>query len=247
MFGFRTSVKCAAALISAALLTIGGSNLQAQQQRRPSHETNATRKARKERIMQDTYTHRYEAAGGGGYLRFRSGETLQRNNEVTFWLSGTRYFTFNPRLGIVGEIRGAYGNAKVGNTAFNIANPQISQYNFMGGPNYRLVSREKYAISAFAVAGAAIGKFDSGSKGIPSSYLNLWQSDTRPVFSVGANFDWNLYPNFAIRVTPTYVGNLYRLADLVGPPPQVPPADKGSIQNNLGFNVGLVYRFGRIK
>ncbi len=241
MFGFRTSVKCAAALLVAAFMTSGGTSLQAQEKRRPAHETNANRKARIERIMQDTYSHRYEVAGGGGYLRFRSGETLQKNNEVTFWMTGTRYFTSNQKLGIAADVRGAYGNAKVGNTAFNIENPQISQYTFMAGPNYRLYSRQKYAISAFAVGGAALGKFDSGSKGIPASELHLWQNGWRPVFSVGANFDYNLYPNLAIRLTPTYLGTLFRL----DPKDTVP--DKGSIQSNLGFNVGIVYRFGRIK
>jgi len=240
MFGFRTSVKCAAALLSAALLT-SGVTLQAQEKRRPAHETNANRKARIERIIQDTYSHRYEVAGGGGYLRFRSGQTLQRNNEVTFWMTGTRYFTFNPRLGAVADVRGAYGNAKVGNTPFNIPNPQISQYTFMGGPNYRLWSRQKYAISAFAVGGAALAKSDSGTKGIPASELHLWQSGWRPVLSVGANFDYNLYPNLAIRITPTYLGTFFRLA------PEDTVQDKGTIQSNLGFNIGIVYRFGRIK
>src|SRR5215469_3726520 len=157
MFGFRTSVKCAAALLSAAILISGVTTLQAQEKRRPSRETNANRKARVDRIMQDTYSHRYEIAGGGGYLRFRSGETLQKNNEVTFWMTGTRYFTSNPKLGIAADVRGAYGNAKVGNTAFNIENPQISQYTFMGGPNYRLYSKQHYAISAFGLGGAALG------------------------------------------------------------------------------------------
>ena len=241
MFGFRTSVKCAAAFLSAAILTSGVTTLQAQEKRRPSRETNANRKARIDRIIQDTYSHRYEVAGGGGYLRFRSGETLQRNNEVTFWATGTRYFTSKPRLGIDAQVRGAYGNAKVGNTAFNIANPQISQYNFMAGPTYRLWMRQKYTIGVFGVVGAALGKFDSGSKGVPASELHLWEDGWRPGFSIGANFDYNLYPNLAVRVTPLYLGGLYRLA------PQDTVTDKGSLQNNLGFNVGVVYRFGRIK
>ena len=243
MFGFRMSVKCAAALLSAALLTTGVSSLQAQQ-RRPSRETNANRKARIERTIQDTYSHRYEVAGGGGYLRFRSGEVLQKNNEVTFWMTGTRYF--NEKLGIAADVRGAYGNAKVGNTTYNIPNPQISQYTFMAGPNYRLYLREKYAVSVFGVGGAALGKFDSGSKGIPAANLYLWDDGWRPVFSVGATFDYNFYPNLALRITPTYVGTLFRTAPLVGPK-LTPTTDRGTIQNNLGFNIGVIYRFGRIK
>lgn len=241
MFGFRTSVKCVAALLSAAFLMSGVNPLHAQQRRRPSRETNANRKARVERTIQETYSHRYEVAGGGGYLRFRSGQTLQKNNEITFWVTGTRYFTSNPKLGIAADVRGAYGNAKVGNTAFNIPNPQISQYSFMAGPSYRLYSKQKYAISAFAVVGAALGKFDTGSKGVPAYQLHLWQNGTHGAMSVGANFDYNLYPNLAIRVTPTYLGTFFRLD------PKDTVTTKGSIQNNVGFNVGIVYRFGHIK
>ena len=227
MFGFRFSVKCAAAALAAVLVTSGSTSLQAQFSRR--RETNANRRARIERTIQDTYSHKWEAGGGGGYLRFRSGELLQKNNEVTFWLSGTRYFT--PKLGVVGEIGGAYGNAKVGNTIFNIKNPQISQYTFMAGPNYRFYLREKMAASVFGTVGAGIGKFDSGSKNIPAEQLGLWPSETRAVFSAGVNLDYNFYPNLAFRITPTYLGSTWG----------------GTVQNNLGVNLGVVYRFGRIK
>jgi Ca2+-binding RTX toxin-like protein len=227
MFGFRFSVKCAAAALAAVFVASGSTPLQAQFSRR--RETNANRRARIERTIQDTYSHKWEGGAGGGYLRFRSGEDLQRNNEVTFWVSGTRFF--NPKLGILADVRGAYGNAKVGNTEFNIKNPQISQYTFMAGPNYRFYLREKMAASVFGTAGAGIGKFDSGSKGIPADQLGLWPSETRAVFSAGLNLDYNFYPNLAFRITPTYLGSTWG----------------GTIQNNLGVNLGVVYRFGRIK
>ena len=227
MFGFRFSVKCAAAALAAVLVTSGSTSLQAQFSRR--RETNANRRARIERTIQDTYSHQWDAGGGGGYLRFRSGELLQKNNEVTFWLSATRYFT--PKLGIVGDIRGQYGNAKVGNTIYNIKNPQISEYTFMAGPNYRFYMREKTAMSVFGTVGAGIGKFDSGSKNIPAENLGIWPSETRAVFSAGVNIDYNFYPNLAFRVTPTYLGSTWG----------------GTVQNNVGVNLGIVYRFGRIK
>ncbi len=239
MFGFRLSVKCVAAVLLAGFMASGVSAVQAQTHR-TRRESNANRKARIARTIEDTYTHRWEVGGGGGYLRFRSGENLQRNNQVSFWSTGT-YF-LNPKLGIVGDVRGSYGNAKVGNTIFNIQDPQISQYTFMGGPNYRVWAKEKTAISIFGVGGAALGKFDSGAKGLSSADIHVWESGFRPVFSLGANFDYNLYPNFAIRVTPTYLGTFFRLS-----PDDTSPGSHGSIQNNLGVNVGLVYRFGRIK
>jgi hypothetical protein len=205
----------------------------AQTPRRTGHETNATRQARIARQIAETYTHRWEVAGGGGFLRFKSGQYTQKNSEITFWLDTTYYL--NQRLGITGELRGAYGNAKTlqGNQfASLVGNPQISEYPFLAGPTYRFYTKERYAISGFALGGVAIGKFDGASKGIPAVDLGFWPStNARPAFSVGANLDLNLYPNLAFRIAPSYLGTTFG----------------SSLQNNLGFEMGLVYRFGRQK
>ena len=229
---FRVSIQTLAAVLIFTLAALVGSSAHAQSTRR-ARETNAIRKARIARQVTETYTHRWEVGGGGGYLRFRSGQYTQRNSEIAFWANTTYYL--NQKLGITGEVRGAYGNAKVlqGNQYANlVGNPQISEYPFLAGPTYRFRLREKTAISAFALGGVAIGKFDGASKGIPAPTLGFWPSaSARPAFSVGANVDLNLYPNLAFRVTPSYLGTTYG----------------GSLQNNMGFEMGLVYRFGRQK
>jgi hypothetical protein len=240
MFGFRLSVKCVTGVLLAAGIVSGATVGEAQSTHRTRRESNANRQARIARTIEQTYNHRWEIAGGGGYLRFRSGEYLQKNNDVTFWMTGTYYL--NPKVGIIGDVRGLYGNAKVGNTQFDIANPQISAYPFMGGVAYRLYAKEKIAVSLTGEGGVALGKFDGGSKGIPSKDLGLWQSTTRPVVSVGANFDYNFYPNLAFRITPTFVGTFYSLD-----PQDSAPQPHGSFQSNLGFNMGFIYRFGKIK
>jgi hypothetical protein len=146
-------------------------------------------------------------------------------------MNGTYYL--NEKLGVTGEVRGAYGNAKVPNYnqfAAAVGNPQISEYPFMVGPTYRFRLHPRTAISGFALVGTAIGKFDSDTKGIPATTLGFWSStNARPAFSVGANVDLNLYPNLAFRIAPSYLGTTFG----------------GTVQNNLGFNMGLVYRFGR--
>lgn len=245
MFGFRIRVKNVA-ILSLALAVSGAASLGAQTTRRSRRE-NANREARIKRTIQDTYSHRWEVGGGGGYLRFRSGQYLQKNNEVAFWMSTTYYL--RPKLGIIGEVRGLYGNAKIANGAgtpdqpiFLNLKPQISQYPFMGGVVYRLYSKEKVAVSVVGEGGVALGKFDSGSKGIPSQYLHVWQSATRPAFSAGVNLDYNFYPNLALRITPTWLATTYQLD-----PKDSAPTPHGSLQNNGGFNIGIVYRFGRIK
>jgi hypothetical protein len=243
MFGFRLSVKCAAGVLLAGLMANGAVAVQAQTTHRTRRESSANRKARIVRTIAETYGHRYEVAGGGGFLRFQSGAP-QRNSEVSFFMTGT-YF-LNPKLGIIGDIRGAYGNAKIGNNINSPTrlgfDPQISEYPFMGGVAYRIYAQEKFAVSVTGEAGAAIGKFDGGAKGLTSAELGVWQSTTKPVFSIGANFDYNFYPNLAFRVSPTYVGTLFRRDPL-----DTTHGPDGTIQNNFGFNAGIVYRFGKIK
>jgi hypothetical protein len=217
--------------IAAGLLIVAMAGVapaaQAQATRR--RESSANRKARLERTIQDTYSHRWEVAGGGGYLRWRSGPFLQKNNEVTFFMTGT-YF-LNQKLGVTGDVRGAYGNAKIGNTIFNLQNPQISEYTFMAGPTYRVYAKQKTAVSVFGEGGTALGKFAGGSKGFGDTTIGLWpSSNARGAFSAGANIDYNFFPNLAGRVSPTYVGTTFG----------------GTVQNNFGVNLGVVYRFGRI-
>ncbi|MCL2660863.1 MAG: hypothetical protein FWD64_10160 [Acidobacteriaceae bacterium] len=230
-------------------MTIASASLGAQiLGRRTARQTSATHVERRTRIIEDTYSHSWELGGGGGYLRLRPGQLLQRNNQATWWITGTRYLGAHPQLGIVGDVRGSYGSAKTANNltpgGSNIPfNPLIQQYSFMGGVNYRFYSRIRLAISVTATGGVSEGLFDNDTLQYPSKQLRLYQSGIRPVFSGGVNFDYNIYPNLAIRVTPTYVGNMFRL----DPNDLDLSKGRGSLQNNRGFNAGIVYRFGRIK
>jgi hypothetical protein len=202
-----------------------------KQETHARHETNATRLARIQRTTEETYSHRYEVFGGGGYLRFRSGEYLKRNNEIS-WATAFNYY-FNPKLAVVGDARGSFGNAHAyTNNEYGVYNPQINEYMFMGGVSYRFIMKEKFALSAQALAGTSWGIFSGGSKGIPGSYLGLWNDGLRPAFSLGVSADYNVAPNFAVRFTPTWMAT-----NFVGP-------TGSTIQNNLGFNLGVIYRFG---
>jgi hypothetical protein len=227
---FRFTLSSYALAILLLVAVFAGCSANAQKPRRAGHETNASRQARIDREVKETYTHRWEVGGGGGYLRFRSGEFKQKNSEIAFWMDTTYYL--NEKLGITGELRGAYGNAKLGNTPYNLPNPQISEYPFLAGPTYRFIARQRYAVSGFALGGVGIGKFDGASHTYTATELGLWPSTSaRPAFSVGANLDLNLYPNLAFRIAPSYLGTTYG----------------GTLQNNMGFEMGLVYRFGRQK
>jgi hypothetical protein len=193
---------------------------------------NISRQNRIARNIQDAYSHRWEVAGGGGYLRFSEGEHLQRINQVNFFVSPT--YNLSPKWSVAGDIRGMYGNGNIPNVFVlnGVFKPQISEYTFTAGPQYRLLAAEKYSVSANAEVGVGLSKFGGDAKGLPSQDLGLWpDSNSRPVFSVSVIGDYNIYNNFAVRVQPTYLGTTFG----------------GKVQNNVGVELGLVYRFGRQK
>jgi hypothetical protein len=227
MSGMERKMKCVAAALAA--LAVFALAVPANAQitgRRTRRESSANRKARIDRLTEETYTKRWEVFGGGGFLRFRPGQYLQKNNEIT-WATSATYF-LNPKFGIMGDIRGAFGNAKVGNNIYSVNNPLITEYTFLAGPTYRFYAKQKQAASVQAMGGYSLGNFDGGSKSIPAPLLGMWPTQNRPVFSVGVSYDYNFYPNLAFRVTPTYVGTTFG----------------GTLENNIGVNAGIVYRFG---
>jgi hypothetical protein len=106
----------------------------------------------------------------------------------------------------------------------------------MGGASYRFYAREKFAFSLQGLGGIGWGIFSGGSKGIPATQLGLWQDGTKPAFSIGVSADYNIQPDLALRITPTYVATTFSSA---------PGAPSVAVQNNLGLNVGVIYRFGK--
>ncbi len=227
----RWSRRWIAGVFVAMFLCLHGFSAEAQRKtQRPRRETNASRQARIQRTIENTYAHPWEVEGGGGYLRWTSGQNTQKNNEIS-WLAGANYY-LTPKLAIVGNAQGSFGRAhpiRFNPAVAAIPNPQINEYFFTGGVNYRFYAKERIALSAQGTGGIAWGIFSSGSPYTYSSQqIGLWQDGTRPAFSFALNADYNFYPNLAFRISPTYIGTTFG----------------GQVQNNVGFNAGIVYRFG---
>jgi hypothetical protein len=216
--------------MAAAVLIVAASSTGAQttQPGYTRHETNASRQARIQRTVGETYSHRWEIYGGGGFLRFRSGDFTQKNNEIS-WATAANYF-LSPKFSIVGDARGSFGYGKPlrGEFLTQAPRPQINEYTFTGGVSYRFYAKEKLALSVQGLGGAGWGAFSGGAKGLTYQQIGFWQDGIRPAFIGNISADYNFYPNLAFRISPTYVGTTFG----------------GSIQNNVGFNAGIVYRFG---
>ncbi|WP_047488473.1 hypothetical protein [Terriglobus sp. TAA 43] len=232
---FRFTAPAPRALAASAALVLFAATAAAQATSstptRSSRRQNANRQARIARNIADAYSHRWEVAGGGGFLRFRTGENLQKISEINFFANAN--YQLSPTLGIVGDVRGFYGNANIPNLYVKngVYSPQISEYTFMAGPQYRFYAKEKYTLSANAVAGVAMSKFGGDAKGLRSEDLGMWpDSNAKFAYSFSVIADYNIYNNLAVRVQPTYVGTTFG----------------GTVQNNLGIQAGVVYRFGRL-
>ncbi len=222
-----------AGVVLGSVASPGEAQRKAKKPQRPRRETNASRQARIDRTIQDTYSHRYEVIGGGGYLRWRSGPYTKKNNEISWDATLDYYLT--PKLAIVGDAQGSFGNAHqrlLPGLAFpQIPNPQINEYFFTGGVSYRFYAKEKVALSAQGTGGVADGIFSGGAKGLTGPQVGLWNDGFVPAFKISVNADYNLFPNLGVRFSPTYVGTTFG----------------STVQNNLGFNAGVLYRFGRQK
>ncbi len=185
------------------------------------------RRLRQQQVIQDTYTHKYEVYGGGGYLRFRPGPNLQHLNEEAWNIGVTEWI--RPKLGITGDFRGYYGVANTINNPFVVYRPSISEYTFMAGPQYRFHQSQHWAGSAQVLAGVGHGNFSTGTGGFPATDVGLFPDGNVFNVSVGAAFDYNLSPALAVRLMPNYL-----------------LTDYGStLEHNLGFTTGLLYRWGR--
>ena len=204
---------------------------QVQPQNQPQISVQARIKARREQrraaAIHEVYDHRYEIYVGAGYLRFTPGPVLQRVNEYDWNVGFTRYF--NERLGATIDGRGYYGTPFVGLNLTGITKPAISQYAALIGPTYRFYLQPKYSISARVMGGFAQGNFSGDTNGFGTAVLGLYPDGS--TYAVSASFfaEYNLAPNLGVRVAPEYF--------LTG--------FGSKLQNGLGYNCGIVYRFGK--
>ncbi len=187
----------------------------------------ARRQQRIQAIIQDTYSHKYEVSLGYAYLRLRPGHSLQHTTETGWNVDLTEYI--RPKLGITADLRGYYSNAYVGNNEYVLFKPFISNYSAMGGPQYRFYQGRNWAVSGHILAGVSRNLFDGDSNGFPGTLLGLYPNQFRFTAAVGVPVDYSVSPALAIRVTPTYYVTTFG----------------GETQNNRGFTLGALYRFGR--
>jgi hypothetical protein len=238
------ALVCVATFVARAQSTGSSSNPPAEQQQQsataqsqPQLSVQARIKARREQrraaAIHETYDHLYELYVGGGYLRFKPGSALQRVNEYNWNVGFTRYF--NERLGATVDGRGYYGTPFIrpeqGDPPagdVGLTKPAVSQYAALFGPTYRFYLQPKYSVSGRVLAGYSRGNFTGDTNGYGTLGVLYPDSST---FAASASIfgEYNVAPNLGIRVAPEYYVTGFG----------------SSVQSNLGFTAGLVYRIGK--
>lgn len=199
---------------------------------------------RLEQQIQENYSHKYDVYLGMGYLRFHPGVNLQKINERAWVMSFSRWYT--QKWGVSVEGRGEYGTAYTGPNAavFGTFLPEIYQYTGLVGANYRFYRRPKIGATVRLAAGPSHGNFDGDAHGITSKDFNengigLYATSTKIVGDLSIPVDVTVTPGLAIRITPEYMLTPFAVTSAY-------TGNKGTqLQNNLGFNMGIVYRFGK--
>lgn len=187
----------------------------------------ARREARRAQAIHDTYAHLYEVFVGGGYQRFTPGPALQRTTMYSWDVAATRYWS--ERLGLTFDVRGNYGTAFVGLNSTSLTRPAISHYDFMVGPTYRFKMRPKYSIAGSVKGGVAMSNFASDTNGFGTKVLGLYPDGTTYALNASLIGEVNITPNLSLRLAPEYGATGFG----------------STLQNDLGFTYGFVYRFGR--
>jgi hypothetical protein len=233
----RLPVSFSASLVVVAALALSaGTRAQAQSTASPT-AGNGTYIAT-DPLANVRYDNRFDISLGMAYGHIKAGPTLlQGANLGGLDLSGS--FWFSKHWAVEGSGRGYLGTSGAAPNDLNIKGPFVSQYLFVGGPEWLGPHNKHGALIAHVLVGGAYGKFEQDLRGNPPSAVDFYNDQVAPAAVFGGHIDLNRSPRWVFRVTPdalytrystNYAPNSY--------------TKKGSFNNwNFGISVGAEYKF----
>lgn len=203
-------------------LTVAAAQAQAPQYHPPTVAANDT-------LAGVDYNYRYELYGGLSYTHFNAGpHLLQGANLGGFSIDAARFL--NKRWAAAGSVRGYYGTSGVVPNDANVRGPAVSQYMFMGGPEYRALSNAHASLTLHALVGGAYGRFDSDIAPETTAQLGLFNNQVAFGSAFGGAIDLNRSGRLAFRIQPEGTLTNYGGAGL---------------HEQAAVSVGVLYRLGR--
>ena len=189
------------------------------------------------------YDNRYDVSVGMAYGHIHAGpNVLQGANLGGLDLAGS--YWFSRHWAVEGSGRGYLGTSGVGSEGGNnsglntIYGPFVSQYLFVGGPEWLGPHNKHGALIAHVLVGGA--HFDShlGTHNDPQS-VGFYNTQIAPAAVFGGHIDLNRSPRWVFRITPDALFTRYSFNYPVTAPPTSSPHNNW----NFGISVGVEYKF----
>ncbi|HVJ08442.1 MAG TPA: hypothetical protein VM554_08645 [Acidisarcina sp.] len=222
-FVFRTTL---ALLCAGAMLC--GSGLRAQTQK-PTPTENLpppTYSLQNDTLAGVRYDNNWQLYFGAGFRHFNAGPNLFHGAS----LGGpdvqiTRRLSH--RWAVTGNGRGYWGTSGAAPNKYGIEGPMVSEYLFLGGPEYRGPRNEHAALNFHALVGGARATYDSDLGKVPPGAVGFYNNGTSFAGAFGGSLDLNRSPRWALRISPdmmlTHHGSEY--------------------QEQFALSVGVLYRW----
>jgi hypothetical protein len=179
------------------------------------------------------YDNRYDLTVGMAYDHMKAGPSvLQGSNLGGLDLSGS--YWFSKHWAVEGSGRGYLGTSGAAPNAYSINGPFVSQYFFVGGPEWLGPHNEHGALIAHALFGGAYGDFETDLRGHSPQVVDFYNNQISPAAIIGGHMDLNRSPRWVFRITPDAIVTHYGI--------NYPPNTK-QWDVNFAISVGVEYRF----
>jgi hypothetical protein len=232
----RLSVSFTAAFAATAVLALCATlGAQAQNQSTDSQTSGNGTYISIDPLAGVRYDNRYDLSLGMAYDHMKAGPNLlQGANLGGLDLSGSYWFA--KHWGVEGSGRAYVGTSGAAPNPYNINGPFVSQYLFVGGPEWLGPHNKHGDLIAHAMFGGAYGKFQQDLRGNSPSVVGFYNDQIAPAAIIGGHMDLNRSARWVFRITPDAVithygvnyGNNAKQWDV-----------------NFAISVGVEYKFKR--
>ncbi|MGD0095954.1 MAG: hypothetical protein ABSB60_05630 [Terracidiphilus sp.] len=188
------------------------------------------------------YDNRYDLSLGAAYGHIHAGpNALQGANLGGLDLTGS--YWFRKRWAVEGSGRAYLGTSGAGSIGGdnvgqdNVRGPFVSQYLFVGGPEWLGPHNKHGDIMVHVLAGGA--HFDSHDYPLSPAGVGFYNNQIAPAMVFGGHIDLNRSAHWVFRVTPDALFTRYGFGFSTPPPTVSSPHDNW----NFGISVGVEYKF----
>ena len=231
----RLPVRLFAVAAIAALILLPSPRLQAQGSQAPAQggTTQSPVYVAVDPLANVHYDNRYDLSLGLAYDHLKAGPTLtQGSNLGGLDLSGS--YWLSRHWGIEGSGRAYLGTSGAAPNPFSIQGPFVSQYLFVGGPEWLGPHNKHGALIAHVLVGGAYGDFEQDLRGHSPSVVDFYNNQLGLGVVMGGHFDLNRSAHWVFRISPDAVLTRYS----INYGNRVTQTDV-----NFAISVGAEYRF----